>query len=266
MEDAMKKIALFGVLLWLASTAALATVQGKEISYSVNGVTMKGWLAYDDAVKGKRPAVLVVHEWWGHNAYARKRADMLASLGYVALALDMYGDGRQAHHPDDAGKFAGEVAKNKPLARARFEAAMQLLRRQGNVDGDRLAAIGYCFGGTVVLEMARAGEDLKAVASFHGGLGTDTPAQAGKVKARVRSFTGADDPMIPVAQVDAFKAEMDKAGVDYQAVVYPGAKHSFTNPDADEYGKKFNMPLAYNAEADKDSWAQAQAFLADALK
>ncbi|MEW6313997.1 MAG: dienelactone hydrolase family protein [Pseudomonadota bacterium] len=262
----MKKIASFGVLLWLACTAALAAVQGKEVSYSANGVTMRGWLAYDDAVKGKRPAVLVVHEWWGHNAYARKRAEMLAGLGYVALALDMYGDGKQAHHPGDAGKFAGELAQNKPLARARFEAAMQLLRSQTNVDGGRLAAIGYCFGGTVVLEMARAGEDLKAVASFHGGLDTDTPAQAGKVKARVMSFTGADDPLIPAAQVEAFKAEMDKAGVSYQAVVYPGAKHSFTNPDADEYGKKFNMPLAYSAEADKDSWAQTQVFLADALQ
>jgi dienelactone hydrolase len=261
----MNKLLLSLALLCL-SASAFAAVQGKEVSYTADGTTLKGWIAYDDTVKGKRPAVLVVHEWWGHNAYARKRANMLAELGYVALAVDMYGHGKQALHPDDAGKFAGEVAKNKPLAKARFEAAMKLLRKQGNVDAHKLAAIGYCFGGSVVLNMAREGEDLKAVASFHGGLGTDSPAQPGKVKALIRSFTGADDKMIPAAQVEAFKLEMEKAGVNYQAVVYPGAMHSFTNPDADEYGKKFNLPLAYNAEADKDSWAQLQTFLADVLK
>jgi dienelactone hydrolase len=262
----MKKLLLSFALLCLSTSAALAAVQGKEVTYSADGTTLKGWLAYDDAVKGKRPAVLVVHEWWGHNAYARKRANMLAELGYVALAVDMYGDGKQALHPDDAGKFAGEVSKNKPMAKARFEAAMKLLHKQRNVDARKLAAVGYCFGGSVVLNMAREGEDLKAVASFHGGLGTDSPAQPGKVKAQVRSFTGADDKMIPAAQVEAFKQEMEKAGVNYQAVVYPGAMHSFTNPDADEYGKKFNLPLAYNAAADKDSWAQLQVFLAEVLK
>lgn len=261
----MKKF-LFSLALFCLSHSAIATVQGKEVSYTAGGTTMKGWIAYDDAVKGKRPAVLVVHEWWGHNAYARKRAAMLAELGYVALAVDMYGDGKQANHPDDAGKFAGEVAKNKPMAKARFEAAMKLLRKQRNVDGGKLAAIGYCFGGSVVLQMAREGEALRGVASFHGGLTTDAPAQAGKVKAQVRVFTGADDKMIPPAQVDAFKQEMDNAGVNYKVVTYPGAMHSFTNPDADEFAKKFNMPLAYNAEADKDSWSQLQTFLADVLK
>ncbi|MDD2914890.1 MAG: dienelactone hydrolase family protein [Gallionella sp.] len=262
----MKKLLLSLTLFCLLPAAALATVQGKEVSYSANGTTLKGWIAYDDAAKGKRPAVLVVHEWWGHNAYARKRANMLAELGYVALAVDMYGDGKQALHPDDAGKFAGEVAKNKPMAKARFEAAMKLLNKRRNVDSKKLAAIGYCFGGSVVLQMARNGEDLKGVASFHGGLGTDEPAQPGKVKAQVRVFTGADDKMIPAAQVDAFKQEMEKAGVNSRVVSYPGVLHSFTNPAADEYAKKFNMPLAYNADADKDSWAQLQAFLADVLK
>lgn len=262
----MKKLLLSCVLLCISTSATLAAVQGKEVTYSADGTTLKGWIAYDDAAKDKRPAVLVVHEWWGHNAYARKRANMLAELGYVALAVDMYSDGKQALHPDDAGKFAGEVSKNKPMAKARFEAAMKLLRAQGNVDSAKLAAVGYCFGGSVVLNMAREGEDLKAVASFHGGLGTDSPAQPGKIKAQVRSFTGADDKMIPAAQVEGFKQEMEKAGVNYKAVVYPGAMHSFTNPDADEYGKKFNLPLAYNAAADKDSWAQLQVFLAEVLK
>jgi dienelactone hydrolase len=175
----------------------------------------------------------------------------------------MYGDGKTANHPDDAGKFAGEVRKNKDVARARFEAAMKLVQQQKSVDPSRIAALGYCFGGSVVLEMARQGLPLAAVASYHGSLGTDTPAEAGKIKARVASFTGAEDPMIPPAQVEAFKAEMDKAGVRYSAVVYPGAKHSFTNPEADEYGKKFNLPLAYNAEADKASWADTQKLLAE---
>ncbi|GAB1231638.1 dienelactone hydrolase family protein [Ferrigenium sp. UT4] len=262
----MQKLLLSLVLCCLSVTAAFAAVQGREVSYRAGGTTMKGWIAYDDAIKGKRPAVLVVHEWWGHNAYARKRANMLAELGYVALAVDMYGDGRQAQHPDDAGKFAAEVSQNKPMAKARFEAAMNVLRRQRRVDAHRLAAIGYCFGGSVALNMARAGENLKGVASFHGGLATDVPAQAGTVKAKVLSFTGADDKMIPAAQVAAFEQEMRNAGVNYRTVVYPGTMHSFTNPEADEYGRKFNLPLAYNAEADRDSWAQLQTFLADVLK
>lgn len=262
----MKNLLLSFTLICLLPFSALAAVEGEEVSYSANGTTLKGWLAYDGVAMGKRPAVLVVHEWWGHNAYARKRANMLAKLGYVALAVDMYGDGKQAQHPDDAGKFAGEVAKNKPLAKARFEAAMKLLRDDPRVDGTKLAAIGYCFGGSVVLHMAREGEDLRGVASFHGGLATDTPAQKGNVKAQVRVFTGANDKMIPATQVDAFKQEMEKAGVNYKVVAYPGALHSFTNPDADELGKKFNMPIAYSAAADKDSWAQLQAFLADVLK
>lgn len=265
LEVHMKRL-LLSLALLLVSATALAAVEGEEVSYSANGTTLKGWLAYDGAALGKRPAVLVVHEWWGHNAYARKRANMLAKLGYVALAVDMYGDGKQANHPSDAGKFAAEVSKNKPLTKARFEAAMKVLRDDARVDGNKLAAIGYCFGGGVVLNMAREGEPLRGVASFHGGLATDMPAQKGMVQAQVRVFTGADDKMIPAAQVDAFKQEMEKAGVSYKVVAYPGAMHAFTNPDADELGKKFNMPIAYNAEADKDSWAQLQVFLADVLK
>lgn len=261
----MHKSLLFMLLCLAVAPIARAEVVGKEVSYQAKGVTMKGYLAYDDKIKGKRPAVLVVHEWWGLNDYARKRARMLAELGYTALAVDMYGDGRQAQHPDDAGKFAGEVRKNRDVARARFEAAMNLVKKQKTVDARKIAAIGYCFGGSVVLEMAREGEPLAAVASFHGGLGTDTPAQPGKVKAPIMVFTGADDPMAPPKDVDAFKAEMDKAGAHYQVVSYPGVKHSFTNPQADEYGKKFNLPLAYNAEADKSSWADLEKFLADAF-
>lgn len=257
----MKKIAMLFSLCCLGISAAHAAVQGKEVSYRADGTTLKGYIAYDDAIKGKRPAVLVVHEWWGHNDYARKRADMLAAMGYTALAVDMYGDGKLANHPDDAGKFATEVSKNMPLAKRRFEAGMKLLRKQKTVAPKEMAAIGYCFGGGVVLNMARMGEDLKGVASFHGSLDALTLAEPGKIKARIVSFTGEDDPMIGADKVAAFKQEMDKAGADYRVVTYPGVKHSFTNPAADELGKKFNLPLAYNAGADKDSWQQATVFL-----
>lgn len=254
----MKKIVSV-LALCLAAFAAQAAVQGKEVSYQADGVTLKGYVSYDDAFKGRRPAVLVVHEWWGHNAYVRHRADMLAKLGYTALAVDMYGDGKLANHPDDAGKFATEVSQNMPMAKARFEAGMKLLKKHKTVDAKNMAAIGYCFGGGVVLNMARQGEDLKGVASFHGALDAVAPAHA--IRARIISFTGEEDVMITADKVAAFKAEMDAAKADYRVVTYPGVKHSFTNPDADELGKKFNLPLAYNAEADKDSWQQTTVFL-----
>jgi dienelactone hydrolase len=257
----MMKEFLLAMSLCCFGSAVQAAVQGKEVSYQANGTTLKGYIAYDDAIKGKRPGVLVVHEWWGQNEYARKRARMLAELGYTALAVDMYGDGKVADNPDDAGKLATEVSKNMTMAKARFEAGMQLLRKQETVDANEIAAFGYCFGGGVVLNMARMGEDLKGVASFHGGLGTDHPAQPGKIKARIISFSGEADPVIGADKVAAFRKEMESAGANYRVVTYPGAKHAFTNPDADELGKKFNMPIAYNAEADKDSWVQAKVFL-----
>ncbi len=260
------KIVLCFIGLIFVATAAQAEVQGQEVSYNANGTTLKGYVAYDDAVKGKRPGILVVHEWWGHNEYARKRARMLAEKGYTALAVDMYGDGKQAHHPDDAAKFSSEVSKNAVLAKARFDAALKLIKKQKTVDAKNIAAFGYCFGGSVVLNMARIGQPLKAAVSFHGGLGTDTPAKAGKVKARMASFTGEDDPFIPAEQVNSFRQEMEKAGVSYIAVTYPGAKHSFTNPDADKFGQEFKMPLAYNPAANLASWNESLKFLADAFK
>lgn len=259
----MRKFMFLFAALLLGTTVVHARVVGEEVSYIDNGVTMKGYLAYDKNIKGKRPGVLVVHEWWGHNDYARKRAMMLAGMGYTALAVDMYGDGKQADHPDDAGKFAKEVSKNMPVARARFDAAMNLLKQHKSVQADQMAAIGYCFGGGLVLNLARQGIDLKGVASFHGSLATDTPAEAGRMKARVAVFTGADDPMVPKAQVEAFTKEMEKAGVQYQLASYPGVKHSFTNPAADEYAKKFKLPVAYDAEADRDSWGQLGEFLTE---
>jgi dienelactone hydrolase len=232
-----------------------AAVVGNEVSYRVGDEVMRGYLAYDDASEGKRPGILVVHEWWGHNEYARSRARQLAGLGYTALAVDMYGEGKQAAHPEDAGRFSGELKNNMPLAEARFKAALNLLRDQPTVDAGLIGAVGYCFGGGIVLEMARRGLDLDVVASFHGSLTTDTPPERGAIKARVFVANGADDPFVKPEHIKAFRAQMDAAGADYQLVNYPGARHSFTNPDADQYGEKFGLPLAYNAEADKASWA-----------
>lgn len=261
----MKRSLCFIGLMFVAA-AAHAAVQGKEVSYEADGTKLKGYVAYDDAVKGKRPGVLVVHEWWGLNNYARRRARMLAEQGYTALALDMYGGGKQAHHPDDAKKFSSEVSQNEALAKARFDAALALLKQQKTVDADNIGAIGYCFGGSVVLNMARIGEPLKVVESFHGGLKTTHPAEPGVVKARIASFTGEADPFIPAEQVAEFRQEMEKAGVNYQVVTYPGALHSFTSPDADKLGKEFKLPMAYNAEADKDSWSKGMALMTEAFK
>jgi dienelactone hydrolase len=233
---------------------AQAAVVGEEVSYMAGDTQMKGYIAWDNAIAGKRPGILVVHEWWGHNDYARKRANMLAEQGYTALAVDMYGDGKTASHPDDAGKFAGEVRKNMDVAEARFNAAMETLASNETVNPDQISAIGYCFGGGVVLAMARRGADLDLVASFHGSVATDKPVEKGQVKARLAVFNGAADPMVTAAQVEAFKTEMDNAGVEYLVVSYPDALHAFTNPEADAYAKKFGLPLKYDAVADTDSW------------
>jgi dienelactone hydrolase len=251
---------LFVTFLATFATTAAAEVQGKEVSYQAGGTTLKGYLASDSDSKGQHPGILVVHEWWGLNDYARQRARMLAELGYTALAVDMYGNGKTADHPDDAGKFAGEVRKNMPEAEARFKAAMALLQSQPGVDKTNIAAIGYCFGGGVVLEMARRGLPLKGVASFHGSLPTAHPAQPGQVKAKVLVLNGADDPFTKPEQITAFKQEMHDAGVDLRFINYPGAKHSFTNPQADTFGQRFNLPLQYNEQADRQSWAEMQRF------
>lgn len=243
------------------ATSAWSEVTGREVEYRLGDTVFKGFLADNPSLKGKRPAVLVVHEWWGHNEYARKRARMLAEQGYVALAVDMFGNGKTAQHPDDAGKFAGELMKNKAVAEARFNAALDFTKQQPNVDPTQIAAIGYCFGGGVVLHMARQGADLKGVVSYHGTLATDTPAKPGAVKAQILVFNGEADKMIPPEQVKAFKEEMTKAGAHFRYVGYPGVMHSFTNPDADVFAKKFNLPMAYDKKADQDSWALTLRFL-----
>lgn len=238
-----------------------AEIQSKVVNYQIAGQPFQGYLSYDDAIKGKRPGVLVIHEWWGHNAYARKRADMLAKMGYTAFALDMYGAGKLADHPDDAKKFMQAVLADMKVAEARFNQAMQLLQQQPTVEPNKIAAIGYCFGGGTVLHMARQGTDLAGIVSFHGSLATETLAQAGKVKAKMLVLNGAEDPFVTAEQITALKQEMQNAGAELEFVNYPGVKHSFTNQDADDYGKRFDMPLVYDAKADKDSWRRMQAFL-----
>ena len=233
----------------------------QEIVYLAEGTSMNGYLVYDDDIQGERPGILVVHEWWGHNDYARQRAKMLAELGYTALAVDMYGDGKQADHPEDAGKFAMEIINNIGTAQARFMAAYDFLIKHESTNRNKIAAIGYCFGGGVVLHMARIGTDLKAVASFHGSLQPVTPSKKDGVKAFVLVCNGADDPMVTEEQIIAFKEEMDSANVEYELINYEGAKHSFTNPIADSVGQKFNLPLKYDEKADKDSWEQMKSVL-----
>lgn len=254
---------LAGLVLAALAAAAQAAIQGQEVTYSDGQTTMKGYLAWDDASQAKRPGVLVIHEWWGHNDYARDRARKLAEMGYLAFAVDMFGDGKTADHPKDAGAFAAAVGKN---ARPRFEAAMKVLQDSPLYAPGQMAALGYCFGGGQVLSMARQGLPLKGVASYHGSLGTKFPAQPGKVIARIAVFTGEADPMIPATQVEAFRQEMDNAGAHYSVVSYPGVKHSFTNPAADDYAKRFDMPVGYDAHADQDSWAKTGQFLKDIFK
>jgi len=250
-----------------AATPAPVEMQivGEEVSYEAGGAALKGYLAYDAARTGARPGVLIVHEWWGHNDYVRDRAKMLAEMGYTAFALDMYGDGKLATHPEDAQKFAMEVMNNMQAGTERFAAAMKLLQDHESTDPQKIAAIGYCFGGAVVLHMARSGMDLDGVASFHGSLGTASPAAPGAIKARILVAHGADDPFVPQAEVDAFKAEMQAAGADLTFVAYPGALHSFTRPGATEIGEQFDLPLRYDEAADHASWAELQNFLAGAF-
>ena len=249
-------------LLLLAAGSAQAAVVTQEIKYSDGEKSMTGYLAYDDAIAGKRPGVLVVHEWWGNNAYAHQRAEMLAGLGYTALAVDMYGDGQLAADPKEAGELSTAVKQNfATIGKQRFLAAMDVLKNQPTVDARRIGAIGYCFGGSTVLQMARFGVDLRGVVSFHGGLATDAPARPGAVKAKVLVCHGDDDPFVPPEEVQAFKKEMEDASADYRFISYEGAVHSFTNPDADKIAEKFNLPIAYNATADDQSWQDMQDFL-----
>jgi dienelactone hydrolase/uncharacterized protein YndB with AHSA1/START domain len=246
----------------LVEAERVSAIETKELSYEAGGAKFGGFLAYPVGRENKQyPGVLVVHEWWGLNDYARRRARMLAESGYVALALDMYGEHKMAHNPDDAMKLMTEATQDPAAATSRFEAALELLQSQSQTDPERIAAIGYCFGGAVVLNMARAGLELDGVASFHGNLQPMIPeAQRSPIQGRVIVFNGADDPFVPPEQRDAFRQEMEAADVNYEFIDYPGAKHSFTVPEADTLGAQFEMPLQYDPAADADSWQRLLAF------
>lgn len=253
------KLALLALALAIP-VSTYAKVVGKTVEYKVGETTLKGYLAYDNSIKGKRPGIIVVHEWWGLTDYPKKRAEMLAKLGYVALAADMYGDGKTVDNPGDAQKSAGESMKDANLLKSKFLAAMDFLKQDEHTDPTQIAAIGYCYGGGVVLNMARAGVDLKGVVSFHGSLGAVIPADKGNVKAKILVCSGAADKFISEKDIETFKNEMKGAGADLKYVAYKGALHAFSNPDATALGKKFNMPIAYDEKADKGSWSEMQKF------
>lgn len=230
-----------------------------NITYTGDSVTMNGYVVYDENKEGPRPAVLVVHEWWGLNDYAKRRARELAGLGYIAMAVDMFGNGKQADNPDSAGKYTTPFYQNPQKAKARFDAALEKLKTYSQTDATKIGAIGYCFGGAQVVNMAKLGDDLKGVVSFHGSL-TVVPANKDLLKAAILVCHGADDKFVPASEVEQFKHQMDSIGADYTVKIYPGATHAFTNPDATAAGQKFNLPIAYNAAADTASWNEMKTF------
>lgn len=257
---------LLTIILISGASVAMAEIQTREITYSGGGAEMKGFLAWDDSIEGERPGILVVHEWWGHNDYPRMRARMLAELGYTALSLDMYGEGQTADHPKDANTFMSAVTQNMDAGRERFNAALELLKNHETVNAEKTGAIGYCFGGGVVLHMARMGADLDIVASFHGSLGLAKAPGPDTINTRVLAYNGAADPLVSADAISAFKAEMESVGADYDFIQFEGAIHGFTNPAATENGEKFNLPLKYDVMADKASWAHLQTELEAAFK
>ena len=257
---------IVAVIVGVIVTASLApaAVQTKVVEYEFDGTKLKGFLAYDDASKEKRPGVLVFPEWWGLNDYAKTRATQLAEMGYVAFAADLYGEGKviDIDHPADAGKMAGELRANVKTWRGRAGAALKQLTDQPNVDAAKIGAIGYCLGGSTALQLAYSGADIKAVSTFHAALPTPTADEAKAIKGKIVVNHGADDKFIPDKAITAFKEALDKAGVKYEFVSFPGVVHSFTVPGAD---KANNPGMKYDKAADEKSWAKMKDLFKDAL-
>lgn len=249
----LKRILLPLMLLSLAG-GLQAKVQTEEITYELDGTEFTGYLAWDDAIRGKRPGILVVHEWWGHNEFARKEAEALAKAGYTAFALDMYGEGKLADHPDTAQQFMKEATASFENIKTRFNKARELLENHRSVNKKQIAAQGYCFGGGVVLNMARSGADLAGVVSFHGSLSAAVEPKPGDIKARILVWTGGADQMVPADQVGAFVASMQKNEADLTLVTFPGVMHSFTNPGADKFAEQYDMPVGYDKDAAARAW------------
>ena len=231
----------------------------ENINYMIDSLKMDGYVVYDENMEGKRPAVLVIHEWWGLNDYPKMRARELAKLGYIAMAIDMYGNGQRADNPTVAQKLAMPFYQDPQMAKKHFDAALDKFKTYAQVDTSKIASMGYCFGGGLSLSLARMGEDLKGVVSFHGSL-IGTPPDKSLLKAEVLVCHGAADPFVPQEEVDKFKKQMDSIGAKYTFKAYEGATHAFTNPNATALGQKFNLPIAYNAAADSASWNEMKAF------
>ncbi len=235
---------------------AQAKLVTQSVEYKHDETTLEGYLAYDDDTVGKKPGILVVHEWWGLNDYVKKRAEQLAKLGYVAFAVDMYGKGVAKKDPQEAAKLAGHV-RGTPLMRPRAAAGLRVLIENDRVDRNRIGAIGFCFGGTTVLELAYSGANLAGVVSFHGGLTAPGPEDMRNIRAKVLILHGADDRFIPPEKIAAFENGMRAANVDWQMIIYGGAVHSFSNPAA---GNDKTKGMAYDEKAARRSWGQMQAF------
>jgi len=248
-----------------SSTAKVQTIKDETVSYTAGNTSMKSFVAYNAGNDAKRPAVLIVPEWWGLNDYVKERAKQLAALGYIAIAVDFYGDGKIADNPDSAGKWAMPFYKNPQLAKTNFDAALEKIKSYPQTDTSKIAAMGYCFGGAQVLNMARLGENLKGVVSFHGNL-VGVPVKKDLLKAKVLVCHGEADQFVKPAEVAAFKKSMDSIGADYTFKSYAGATHAFTNPAATATGEKFKMPIAYNAAADTASWNEMKTFFNKVLQ
>ncbi|TMI96924.1 MAG: dienelactone hydrolase family protein [Bacteroidetes bacterium] len=240
-------------------------IKEETVSYKIDTLNMSSYVYYDENIEGKRPAVLVVHEWWGLNDYIKRRARMLAEMGYIAMAVDMYGNGRMGNDPGTAQALATPFYMHPDMAKKHFDAALEELKKNPNVDQSKIAGIGYCFGGGVLLNLARMGEPLNGVVSFHGTL-IGTPPDKNLTKAEILVCHGEADSFVPKADVDKFKKQMDSIGKSYTFKSYPGATHAFTNPDATETGKKFKMPIEYNAAADTASWNDMKDFFGRIFK
>lgn len=251
---------LLPLLALLLAGPALAEIRSESIEYQDGEVSLRGHLAWDDSLQGPRPGIIVGHEWWGLNDYARSRAEQLAGMGYVAFAVDMYGAGKATTHGSQAKEWLQQITANSDAWRARALLGVDILRKRPEVDANRLAAVGYCFGGATVTEMAYAGADLAGVVSFHGTLPPAREDDLGRIKAKILVEHGAADGFVPAERIAQFQAALEQAGADWQMDIHGGAKHGFTNPAADSFGMD---GLAYNAEADRRSWESMQRFFAE---
>jgi dienelactone hydrolase len=254
------KSAIMTILIGACACAAQAQIHTEVIDYKQGGTTLEGYLAYDSSIKGKRPSVLIVHQWKGLTDYEKMRADMLAKLGFTAFALDIYGKGVRPTDNQSAGAEAGKYKNDRPLLRARAQAGLAVLLKQEQTDPKRVAAIGYCFGGTTVIELARSGAEIAGVVSFHGGLDSPHPEDGKNIKCKVLVLHGADDPFTSAKDLAAFEDEMRQAKVDWELILYGGAVHSFTERDA---GNNNLAGAAYNEKADHRSWEHMKLFFAE---